>query len=297
MKPHRFARIVFPLLFLGFVATTAPAASSSYDCASPRPESAGFHNMVLFGNPEDRIYAYHLPLFAGSVNGTAGHVLMHIYQALWAVELDQATLTAYQKKFAKIQTAAKPIPFFSIAPEGRRFKVPEMICNPGFSFSAKAVYGHVEGNPDYPAPEALLPRSSMVTVQGDTIFARKFDGSSRPTLTYVLFGTAKQYYLAHLLTDDESSFDQIVGVEVSDAALRTNVDRDGHVIVTVPTTPADGVVSVAGSANRNQSNNKWRISVLPAGRSLSVTEVSSSTAFTVKVTSEVYFNANDDLNK
>lgn len=85
----------------------------TYDCKSPAPEMEGLHNMVLFGTPGDKLYSYHLPLFAGEVNGKGGHVPMHVYQGIWNIKLDEATWSAYQKKFQDKFSEKKPFPFFS----------------------------------------------------------------------------------------------------------------------------------------------------------------------------------------
>ncbi len=272
-------------------------AAPLYDCNSPRPEMAGFHNMVLFGTPEDQLYAYHLPLFAGQVNGTSGHVLMHVYQGLWNVELDAATKSAYDLKFSNEKTATNPFPFFSIGPKGERFKVPEMICNPNFSLKALAVYGHVESNPDFPQPEQLINQLSTVTVQGDPILARRFNGAAKPTLTYFIFGTPKQQYMVHFLTDDESSFDQIVAVEILDADLKSVVAKSGGALVTVPTISENGLVAIADNSPRASPNNKWKLPTTPLGKTVSVTELGSSVTGQVKIMGEIYFNSNDDLRK
>ena len=166
---------------------------------------SGLHNMVLFGSPKDELYVYHLPLLAGIINGEQGHVLMHVYQGLWKIGMDENTKTAYSIKFNQEVSAKNPFPFFSISPRENQFKVPEMICNSGFEMKAISAYGHVESNPKFPVPELLVNHLSKIFVKGKTIFARRFDGSSREELTYILFGTSKQQYMAHFITDNENS--------------------------------------------------------------------------------------------
>lgn len=286
------------ILLVGLLLTARMVmAAPLYDCNSPRPEMAGFHNMVLFGTPEDQLYVYHLPLFAGQVNGTSGHVLMHVYQGLWAVQLDAATKSAYDLKFSNEKTATNPFPFFSIGPKEKRFKVPEMICNPNFSLNALAVYGHVEGNPDFPQPEQLINQLSTVTVQGDPILARRFDGAAKSALTYFIFGTPQQHYMVHFLTDDESSFDQIVAVEIMDADLKSVVAKNGGALVTVPTTSENGLVSITDNSHQMSPNNKWKLSTSPLGKTVSVTDLGSSVTGQVKIVGDIYFNSNDDLRK
>lgn len=278
------------------LSTRLASAASLYDCSSPRPEMVGFHNMVLFGKPDDQLYVYHLPLFAGSVNGESGHVLMHVYQGLWKAQLDSVTKKAYDLKFADTQTKTNPLPFFSIGPKGKRFKVPEMICTPGFSMEALAVYGHIESNPNFPSPQKLISQLSQVTTQ-DVIFAKRFNGGGKPALTYHVFGTPKQYYMVHELTDDKNSFDQIVGIEILDTALKKQVDVNGSVAVSVPLDPENGLVPLTENAGQSSPNNKWKLPTVPLGKTLSVLETASSTKSRIEITGEVYFNANNDLKK
>ena len=285
-------------LLFSLLVTKLAGAASAYDCASPRPEMAGFHNMVLFGAPNDELYVYHLPLFAGATNGVTGHVLMHVYQGLWNVQLDAATKTAYNQKFSKESTSANPFPFFSIGPKANRFKVPDMICTPDFSLNALTVFGHVESNPDFPQPERLVGDLSMISVKGQALFAKRFDGSSKSKLTYVMFGTAKQYYMAHYLTDDENSFDQIVAIEIMDQALKVLVVTGGATLVTVPVSEENELEPITKYANQKSPNNKWKLPVsLGAGKVIRVSDSQSPVTGRIKVTAEIYFNKNDDLKK
>lgn len=286
------------MLFLvcALAVTRLTQAASLYDCTSPRPEMAGFHNMVLFGQPDDQLYVYHLPLFTGSVNGSSGHVLMHVYQGLWRVQLDAQTKNAYDQKYANEKSLSNPYPFFSIGPKEKKFKVPEMICNPNFSLNAVAVYGHVEGNPDFPQPESLVNKLSQVTTQ-ETILARRFDGTSKSALTYLLFGTNKQHYMVHFLTDDENSFDQIVGVEILDENLKSLAELNGGTLVSVPVTSENTLVAISENSGLSSSNNKWRLPTSPFGKTIDVKDDKSGVSGKVKIIGEIYFNNNDDLKK
>jgi hypothetical protein len=285
------------LLVAAILVARIAMAAPIYDCSSPRPEMAGFHNMVLFGVPGDELYVYHLPLFAGAVNGSSGHVLMHVYQGLWNIQLDAVTKKAYDLKFSNKRTSEDPFPFFSIAPKGNRFKVPEMICNPNFSLSAAAVFGHVESNPDFPAPEQLVNQLSTVSVKGETVFARRFDGISKTELIYFIFGTPKQYYMAHFLTDDENSFDQIVAVEIESGSLKNQVVNDVVSLVSIPVIPENDLISIPEYSSQKSPNNKWKLPVTPLGKTLKVTTAKTSIAGEIKIVGEIYFNNNSDLRK
>ncbi|MCB9072885.1 MAG: hypothetical protein H6623_04620 [Bdellovibrionaceae bacterium] len=284
------------LLFFLF-ATQAAMASSLYNCNMVPPEMAGFHNMVLFGDPDDKLYAYHLPLFSGKTNGTTGHVLMHVYQGLWEVQLDTQTIKAYRDKFLLENTINNPIPFFTISPQKKPFRVPEMFCQPGFSISALAVYGHVENNPDFPAPQELIKQVSTVSVVGKPIFARRFDGSSKSALTFVLFGTSKHYYMAHFLTDDEDSFDQIVEVDILSVDLKEKIKNKGSTLVTVDVIVENHLELAFGAPQLKSPNNKWRLSTDTIGNTINVNEVASVDSGKIKIIGRVYFNKNEDLKK
>lgn len=285
-----------------FLVTRIALADTLYDCKSDRPEMAGFHNMVLFGTPEDELYVYHLPPFLGEVNSSE-HVRMHVYQALWNIQLDAGTQKAYNIKFSNERTAMNPFPFFSIGPKGNSFKVPEMICDPGFSLSAEAVFGHVENSPriihpNFPRPEKLVNKLSIVSVKGKTIFARRFDGTSKSTLTYFIFGTPKQYFMAHYLTDDENSFDQIVAVEIENGNFKTEVSKANMSLVNVPVVPENGLISIPEYSTQSSPNNKWKLPVTPLGKTLNVsTDGETSVTGQIKIMGEIYFNNDSDLRK
>tara|TARA_Y100000590_G_scaffold457256_1_gene609518 strand:+ start:12944 stop:13861 length:918 start_codon:yes stop_codon:yes gene_type:complete len=269
--------------------------AQSFDCSLPTPEMPGLHNMVLFGNPSDQLYAYHLPLFAGQVNGENGHVLMHVYQGLFSVKLDGTTMMAYKQKFLQKQTTMNPIPFFSFSPRGDRFKVPEMICNEGFTTSILTVYGHVESNPQFPAPEVLVNQLSTITKE-KTIFAQRFNGSSKSELSYILFGTPQQYYLAHYLTDDENSFDQIVAIKNLDDQLKTHLISTQNIILEVPPNENTNLLIVDGHQGQHSPNNRLKLPSA-AGKTVTLNAMINGVNIqtTVQIVSEVYFNANTDL--
>ncbi|MEO0336663.1 MAG: hypothetical protein AAF202_09720, partial [Pseudomonadota bacterium] len=271
------------------------SVAQAFDCNQPRPEMPGFHNMVLFGNPDGQLYAYHLPLFAGQANGEGGHVLMHVYQGLFTVDFDSTTRLAYGRKFLQEQTTQNPTPFFSFAPRGDRFTVPDMICSSGFSTDVLTVFGHVEGNPQFPAPEALVNQLSSMT-KVSTIFAQRFNGSSKSELTYILFGSSKQYYLAHYLTDDENSFDQIIAIQSLDEQLKQAMTANHYLMVEVLIQENPNLVELPGTKTLTSPNNKWK---LPSedGQDVKISVKIGDDLLSTDITvgSEVYFNANSDL--
>lgn len=278
--------VLFLIMLISKCAFAEPAL---YDCSSPRPEMAGFHNMILFGEPNDQLYAYHLPLFAGEVNGASGHVFMHVYQGLWKVSLDSEVKEKYSEKFEEKKNSKMKIPMFSFSPRGDTFKVPEAICDKGFETDAVVVYGHVESNPQFPAPELLSQKLAKVKMQ-ETIFSRRFDGTAQENLTYILFGSKKQYYAAHYLTDDENSFDQILSVKIEDDKVKELIEQEGGAIVTIPIKLNPGLDAVKGAEGLKSKNNKFK---LPIGQMV-VFEFQTQ-ELSLKVESQIYFNDNGDL--
>ena len=128
------------------------------------------------------------------------------------------------------------MPFFSISPRGKRFTVPQIICEESFSFQALFAYGHVESNPNFPVPDLLVPNPVKVQKKYKTVFARRFDKSSQKQLTYILFGKEKHFYLVHYLTDDENSFDQILSLKVNQentSKFKEILNQNQNLVVTL----------------------------------------------------------------
>lgn len=285
----KLSKIKNTILFLCMTLTSNIYSSHSlFDCQAPRPEMAGLHNMIVFGVPGDQKYAYHLPLFAGNVNGSHGHVFMHVYQGIWNIDFDEETNSAYSNKFAGTFDKQSPVPLFSLSPKGAKFKVPDVICSDLFVTDAVTVYGHIESNPNFPAPELLVNKLSKIKFSGPSIFARKFDGSSKEKLTYILFGTSKQQYLAHYLTDDGNNFDQILAVRVGDDLIK-EVEKNENIIVTVPVNE-NNLKIVNQSSSKN---NSLSIDVSSTNNNLKI-EVNGK-LYNSTITSEIYFNNNGDL--
>jgi hypothetical protein len=259
-----------------------------YDCKSERSEMAGLHNMILFGVPGDQLYSYHLPLFAGEVNGTHGHVHMHTYQGIWKVKLDDETTLSYEKKFNEQNVKKLQKPFFSFSPKGNKFKVPDMICSNSFQTDVLAAFGHIEGNSNFPPPEPLVNKLSKLTVDGGVVFARKFDGSSKEKLTYILFGTEKQQYLIHYLTDDENSFDQILTINVEEKLLMKL--KKSSVLVSVPIDVNTNLKKIDN--NSHEKNNKLYINHFLKNN---IKVLSDGLVYDIEVTGVVYYNENGDV--
>ena len=101
-----------------------------------------------------------------------------------------------------------------------------------------------------------------------TVFANKFDGTSKEELTYILFGTEKQLYLSHFLTDDENSFDQVVAISSSDLLFEKFKSSKESLLVSVPVELNTNLVAINNGAKK--ANNKLILPTQPLGQSLSV---------------------------
>lgn len=155
-----------------------------------------------------------------------------------------------------------------------------------------AVYGHVESNPQFPAPELLLNQASDMKVK-KTVFGRKFDKSSKSQLSYILFGNEKNLYMAHYLTDDENSFDQIVAVEIDDIDVVKKVSSQGATLVEIPSESNPKLVKLMNTKGLSSKNNKFKLPVSPMNQEMTFTFKEKTYSFKVK--SEIYFNNNNDL--
>jgi len=289
---NSFKKIIGSLTLLSTLGLSTEALGLEYDCASTPPEMPGRHNMIVFGDPQDEIYAYHLPLFPGEVNGSKGHVLMHVYQSIWNINLDPMSFKAYRNKFQNQKSNSKRFPFFSLSPKGKSFKVPDVICTQKFSFDAQVVSGHVESNPLFPKPGPITNRTSKVKIKGASVFAKRFNGQSKENLTYILFGSSKNLYLAHHLSTSENSFDQILKIERNkilwDALQKTKKRR---LFLTFLKRDNPSLVKVAnGASGANQSLS------LPTQR-IGLKVFASLGAENVEVTLSdlIYYNENRDL--
>lgn len=163
-----------------------------------------------------------------------------------------------------------------------------MICNDGFQTDVLVTYGHIESNLNFPAPEQLVNKLSKLMVVGEAIFARRFNCRSQSELTYILFGTKKQQYLIHYLTDDENSFDQILSVTV-DKSLLKNLKGSRASLVTVP---LDKNLSKVKN-NSFAKNNKFSIPTNPLMQKVRV--MTNGKEYEVQVNGLIYFNDNSDL--
>lgn len=268
------------------------ARKISYDCSSAPHEMAGFHNMVLFGHPDDQLYSYHLPLFQGDINGNQGHVLMHVYQGLWKVQLDLETTLAYKEKFQLVKSSNNPFPFFSFSPQGHPFKVPEMFCNSNFETDVLAVYGHIEGNPNFPSPSPLVQSKSklMVDKMGPLV-AQRFNGTAKSSLTYILFGNENHQFLVHYLTDNENSFDQIVSISIPQTLQSLLLNNTGTLELNFSKIDNTNLIPINNGAATE--NNSLGLPTTPLGQTVVATY--NNQKYELKILGSIYFNGNADL--
>src|SRR5262245_30218287 len=152
----------------------------------------GVHNMALVG--EHHVFLSHLPMFMAP----------HDAQVLLDATFTKAGKTVDELYFA--DRAANPaVRFYTIQPE--EFVLRELFESPQrTSFKPTVFRGHLEkgGTPI----ESL--RNIDVRVNR-VIHAHVLEGTRQPTLTYMMFGSARELHLAHLISG-APDFDQLLTV-------------------------------------------------------------------------------------
>jgi hypothetical protein len=164
------------LLILSLVACASQATAPA---AVEPAEKPATHGMLLFG--DETLFVSHLPMFHAP----------HDYQIIAAV-----TLAARDERY----TAAE---LHTLNPE--RFGI-SRLHEVGFKFAGEVVHGHFERDG--------TPLGKTEVSVGRVLHFRRFGGPS-PRTRYLVFGSAKEAYLAHLISAPPD-FDQVVGVEIPD---------------------------------------------------------------------------------
>jgi hypothetical protein len=147
------------------------------------------HGMFLCGGKGgDALYASHLPLFHAP----------HDYQILLELRLNASSQAAYKQSLQKFPRET----VYTIEPE--KFVLPQMIAAPR-PFKATLYRGHFERG-GKPIAEATVEIAQ-------TLYFKKFDTSAQHggTPYYLVFGTKKQKYAAHLISA-KPDFDQILEI-------------------------------------------------------------------------------------
>jgi len=82
-----------------------------------------------------------------------------------------------------------------------------------------------------------------------------------------------------------------------DSALQALVNTDKTVVVSVPLIAKNNLVDIPEYKNQISQNNKRKIPTTPLGQLIIVVAEESGVTSEVKVTGEIYFNSDGDLNK
>lgn len=149
--------------------------------AEHKHDPAGVHGMLLIAGEKN--YISHLPLFGG----------IHNYQLIVEVEIKGNKLDPKQ--------------FYTIEPE--KFSLTQFIQKP-FPFKAKIYDGHFERGGKFKFAATLTPKN--------TIYSKAFDTSdAKPKEpNYILFGSGKEFYIAHQIVAP-SDFDELIEVKLDSA--------------------------------------------------------------------------------
>ena len=183
-----------------------------------RVDKPAVHGMVIFGN--EKIYAYHLPMFHAP----------HNFQVVFELKLDAQTLATF-KRDQQLNTEHAT---YTLEPE--KFVLPEMIKNPR-PFKANIYRGHFERG----GAEII----SDVTVDiSDILYFSPLNSETEhgETLQYIIIGNAKEQYAMHVLTN-KPDFDQLIQISLDLSAL----NGAKYVMVKFPALP-NVPLGVSGNA-------------------------------------------------
>lgn len=175
--------------------------------ADDRP---AIHGMLMVGSHS--VYLSHLPMFMSP----------HDYQVIVEVDLGSQAQSAYIED----RKSHPQENIYTLEPE-ERFILPEMLRNPR-PFLAKIYRGHFE--------RGGVPIGQSVTVNIKKVleFAQfKPDASKAKSLDYILFGDGRELFLAHVITA-KPDFDQVLGVEVDDDQLKSEIESQKQVVLEIP---------------------------------------------------------------
>ena len=219
MKIKSAIHTLVSLLFLvSALCGSSAHAQASGSTSVPDRVPAGYHEFEMFGNQS--IYLSHYPMF-GSI---------HSYQLLLEV-----VLTSNEGKDPRqLYLAHKrdnPKTRYSLSPETPSGKpdywVLPAVIKEGNSFRANI---HWQGKQD---KVVYLARNVNVQIK-KIIYVRLFQpNDSKPEqLTYLLFGSNSESYLAHYVVSYHD-FDQILSVKVTSSQPLLS-DRGSAIVVTIP---------------------------------------------------------------
>lgn len=149
--------------------------------------------MLVFG--EETIYVSHLPMFMPK----------HRYQGIWEVTFGEESDAVYRADSKKPESARL---IFTLEPK-EIFRLPDLTADRN-SFKADVYRGHFER----PGRKRIL-ENVTVTLRKQVHWHPFRNSHSRPELlTYLLFGSGGEHFLAHWITTSPN-YDQIVSITAS----------------------------------------------------------------------------------
>jgi len=174
------------LFFLFFLQVLSTQAQHHQDKPS-------VHGMTLMGT--EKIYASHLPMFHSP----------HDYQIILQLKFTDEVKAKYLKE---LQANPQEV-LYTLEPEV--FVLPEMIQKTK-KFKANLYRGHFERG-------GVKFLENVYVEIAQVVYFKKFDGNSRSVnLQYILFGNAKEQFMAHLIAA-KPDFDENLIVTVKNSKI------------------------------------------------------------------------------
>jgi hypothetical protein len=271
MKAHKWQRIVVLLLLALFVGGSASGQTDTPKTEStPAEDLPNTHNMLVVGT--DPVFLSHLPMFEDLDAAQTKYISPHRYQVILEVRFssegkDVTRLYVQDRKThpeTKMYTL-EPAPFVL-----SRLFTPDHNAPELRSFSATVFRGHLErgGQP-------IQGLKNIVVTVSRIVHAEQFDPArDKPAaLTYMLFGTGPEFFLAHTITKPPD-FDQIVAITLPEGQMKAEA--------------LNHVESVVFPDNKNLSSQRLTQGQHAQGR-VHVTGAQQSFDIEPQVGSELYF--------
>lgn len=191
------------LAVIALIVALGAAAKAQHHHHPSDPPST--HGMLVTG--KSQVLLSHLPMFHNP----------HDYQVLLEADFGAAAETYFA---SREDNPAETV--YTLVPE--TFVLPEMIANPR-PFQASLYRGHFERG------GKQIVAKFTVTIK-KVIYFEKLDakGARPKNLTYVLFGTPGDAYVAHVIAA-RPDFDHVVAVKLTDAKIAQLLSENGTVVV------------------------------------------------------------------
>ena len=170
--------------------------------AGPHKDAPAGHGMLVLGL--EKTFFYHLPMFMSP----------HDYQVILEGRLSKPGLDP-QTTYTEDRKAHVPTRVYTFAPAP--FVLPDVFppARQRKTVRGSLFRGHFETPDEYPADPVQIGEDVTVNI-ADVVFAQKLlpPAVAPDHLEYLLFGTGRELFLAHLITR-QGDFDQIVSADVT----------------------------------------------------------------------------------